>query len=120
MSVAWGTIVSDPVAVMPVDDFDTACAWYQIFGGRPADLASRPGEAVWQIAGAGRIAVVADEARAGKALLTVLVDDLEQRVGFLAMRGIAPESIQASPGVARTATFLDPAGNTITIAERAA
>lgn len=45
------------------------------------------------------------------------VDDLESHVGFLAMRGIAPDSVETVPGVVRRATILDPARNTITIAQ---
>ncbi|HEV2786568.1 MAG TPA: VOC family protein [Solirubrobacteraceae bacterium] len=100
---------------MPVDDFDTARAWYEIFAGRPPDRAPEPGEAAWRLAGTSWIAVVADAERAGSALLTMLVDDLERHVGFLAMRGIAPESVETVPGVVRKATIRDPAGNTITI-----
>jgi hypothetical protein len=110
-------VVSEVFTGMPVDDFATAYAWYEIFAGRPADVRPEPGEAGWQIAGAGWIRVVADAARAGSALLTLVVDSLEEHVGFLAMRGIAPESIETVPGVLRRATILDPAGNTITIAQ---
>lgn len=111
-------MITDIFAGIPVDDFETACAWYEIFAGRPPDLTSRPGEGVWPIAGSGWIAVVADEARAGSALLTLIVDDLKDHVGALALRGIAPDSIQELPGIGRTATIVDPAGNTITIGER--
>ena len=99
---------------MPVDDFDTAYAWYEIFAGKPADLRPRPAEASWQLAGTGWIHLVGDAARAGSGLLTLVVDDLESHVGSIAMRGIAPQSVETVPGVVRTATILDPAGNTIT------
>jgi hypothetical protein len=102
---------------MPVDDFETARAWYEIFAGRPPDLVPKPDEAAWRLAGTSWIAVVADDARAGSALLTMVVEDLERHVGFLAMRGIAPESVETVPGVVRTATIRDPAGNTITIGQ---
>jgi len=105
-------------ADIPVDDFETAYAWYQIFFSRRADLSPQPGEALWQVAGAGWISLVCDVQRSGSAALTMLVDDLEQHVGHLAMRGIAPESIETVTGVVRKATIIDPAGNTVTIAER--
>lgn len=100
---------------MPVDDFETARAWYEIFAGRPPDRAPGPGEAAWRLSGTSWIAVVADDARAGTALLTMVVDDLERHVGFVAMRGIAPDSVETVPGVVRRATIHDPAGNTITL-----
>ena len=108
-------MITEVFAGIPVDDVETARAWYQIFVGRPPDMVPKPGEAFWRLAGTGWISVVADDARAGSALVTLLVDDLEQHVGFLALRGIAPESIETVPGVVRTATILDPAGNTITL-----
>lgn len=110
-------MVTHVFAGIPVADFDTACHWYEIFAGRRPDLAPKPGDAAWELAGGGWISVVADADRAGSALVTLLVDDLERQVGFLAMRGIAPESIETVPGVARRATFHDPAGNTITVAQ---
>lgn len=102
---------------MPVDDFETARAWYEIFAGRPPDLAPEPGRAAWRLGGTSWISVVSDGERAGHGLLTMVVDDLERHVGFLAMRGIAPEAVDTVPGVERRATIRDPAGNTITIAQ---
>lgn len=104
-------------AGLPVADFETALAWYEIFAGHGPDAVPEPGEAVWRLTDAGSLYVVADEARSGSALVTLLVDDLERHVGFLAMRGIAPDSIETVPGVVMKATFFDPAGNTITICQ---
>jgi hypothetical protein len=104
-------------AGVPVADFETALAWYEIFAGRGPDMVPREGEAVWKLAETGWIYVVADEERSGKGLVTLLVDSLERHVGFLAMRGIAPEGIETKPGLFMKATFHDPAGNTITVAQ---
>jgi catechol 2,3-dioxygenase-like lactoylglutathione lyase family enzyme len=104
-------------AGIPAADFETAVAWYEIFAGRGPDTVPKPGEAVWRLTDAGSLYVVEDEARSGSAHVTLLVDDLERHVGFLGMRGIAPESIETDPGVVIKATFLDPAGNTITIGQ---
>ena len=105
------------LAGIPVADFDTAIAWYEIFAGRRPDAVPGPGEAVWKLADGGSLHIVADETRSGGALVTLLVDDLERHVGFLAMRGIAPDSIETVPGAGMRATFFDPAGNTITIGQ---
>ncbi len=110
-------MVTDVYCGIPVDNFETACAWYEIFFGRGPDVVPKDGEAFWRMAGTSWASVVCDEVRAGSALVTLLVDDLEQHVGFLAMRGIAPHSIETVPGIVRTATIADPAGNTITIAQ---
>lgn len=113
-------MVSDVLVGIPVDDFETACAWYRIFVGRPPDAVPSAGRAEWHVAGTSWISLIADDARAGSALVTMLVDDLEHHVGLLAMRGIAPDSIETVPGVVRTATISDPAGNEITIGQRLA
>jgi predicted enzyme related to lactoylglutathione lyase len=104
-------------AGIPVDDFETARAWYEIFAGRPPNVVERANEAAWRLADSGGLHVVADAARAGSGTVTLLVDDLERYVGFIAMRGIAPESIDRLPGGGRRATVLDPAGNTISLVE---
>ena len=74
-------------------------------------------EAVWQAADRGWIYVVADANRAGNALLTLLVDDLEDQVAALTDRGLAPGAIDTVPGVVRKAVMIDPEGNMITFGE---
>jgi uncharacterized protein YycO len=111
-------VITELHADLPVDDFETAYAWYQIFFSRRADSTPHAGEALWQVAGAGWLCVVADAERSGSGRVTMLVDSLEDHVGHLAMRGIAPESVETVTGGVRRATMLDPAGNTITISER--
>lgn len=108
-------MIVNVLAGLPVADFETAIAWYEIFAGRGPDPEPEPGEAVWRLTETAALRVVADEARSGSALVTLLVDDLERHVGFLAMRGIAPDSIETVPGAGMKATFFDPAGNTITL-----
>jgi len=72
---------------------------------------------VWRIVGTGWIYVVGDAVRAGKALLTILVDDLEAQVAGLPERGLAIGAIETVPGVVRKAGIIDPEGNTITFGE---
>lgn len=74
-------------------------------------------EAAWQLAGPGWLYVVADEARAGRGLLTLLVDDLDGRLEELAGRGLRPGPVETLPGAGRKATLDDPDGNTITLAQ---
>jgi catechol 2,3-dioxygenase-like lactoylglutathione lyase family enzyme len=100
-----------------VADFDAARAWYERLLGRPPDLVPNENEAAWQLAEAGWIYVVRDRDRAGKALLTLLVDDLEGHVAELAERGIATEPIETVPGVVKKAEITDREGNRITIGE---
>ena len=109
--------VTEVFAGIPVDDFETASAWYRIFVNREPDLVPKDGEVAWRLAGNGWIYVVADDARAGSAIVTLLVDDLAEHVGALAARGIAPASVETAPGLFRKAEFTDPAGNAITLAQ---
>jgi predicted enzyme related to lactoylglutathione lyase len=75
-------------------------------------------EVAWRLAGdVGWVYVVADGARAGDALLTLLVDDLDAYVAEIAGRGLAVDSIETLRGVGRRAEITDPAGNRITFAE---
>ena len=110
-------MITQVFAGIPVDDFPTARAWYEILLGRKPDLVPRDDEAAWQLTETGWIYVVADAQRAGSALATFLVDDLERQIGFFALRGIAPETIDTIPGVVRKATVVDPAGNRLTFGQ---
>jgi hypothetical protein len=110
-------VITEVFAGIPVDDFEAASAWYRIFVNRKPDMVPKEGEVAWRIAGNGWIYVVADDARAGSTIVTLLVDDLAAHVGSLAARGIAPVSVDTAPGLFRSATFEDPAGNTITVAQ---
>jgi catechol 2,3-dioxygenase-like lactoylglutathione lyase family enzyme len=73
-------------------------------------------EAAWRLAGdLCWVYVVADPVRAGNALLTMLVDDLDARIAELNGRGIATGPVDGVNGMRRTAVR-DPDGNTITYA----
>jgi len=62
-------------AGVAVADYPSARAWYQRLMGRPPDFIPHEHEAVWQVIENAWIYVVADSERAGKALLTLMVDD---------------------------------------------
>ena len=61
--------------------------------------------------------MIGDTNRAGNALLTLLVDDLEDHVAELADRGLATGAIDTVPGAVRKAVISDPEGNMITVGE---
>jgi hypothetical protein len=73
--------------------------------------------AVWQIVENAWIYVVADSERAGKTLLTFMVDDLDRHVTEITERGIAVGAIESQPGRYRKAEVIDPAGNTISFGQ---
>jgi predicted enzyme related to lactoylglutathione lyase len=101
-------------AGVPVSDYASAYQWYERLFGRAPDMVPQEGESVWHVAANASIYVVADEARAGRALLTLAVGDLEEHLAQLAGRTIAAEIV---PGTPRRAVVSDPDGNRITFFE---
>lgn len=104
-------------AGIAVADYGAAREWYERLLGRPPDIVPNDSEAVWQLAEAGLIYVVADAERAGKGVLTLIVDDLGDHLADLAERGLGADSMETLPGVGRKAIIADPEGNTIAFAE---
>jgi len=105
-------------AGVAVEDFDRAIDWYELLFGGPPDVVVREGEeSMWQVADRAWIYVVADAGRAGNALLTLLVDDLDARIASIASRGIKGSAEDSEPGLYRKVSFEDPDGNTITIGQ---
>ena len=100
-------------AGVAVADYATALAWYERLMGRAPDFNPHENEAVWQVIENGWIYVVADAERAGKALLTLMVNNLDRQVAELAERGIAVRAIETQPGLFRKAEVIDPEGNKI-------
>ena len=87
------------------------------FFGRPPDVIVTENEFMWHVTDTGWIYVVGDATRAGKALLTLLVDDLEEHVAKLGERGLETSAIETVPGLYRKAVITDPEGNMISIGE---
>ena|SRR5690348_14410868 len=102
-------------AGVPVADQAATFAWWERFVGRPPDLVPHDHEVAWQLADAGWIYVVLDPERAGRGLLTLLVDDLEAHVAELAERAIEP--VERRDGPPPRAVFEDPDGNRATLAQ---
>jgi predicted enzyme related to lactoylglutathione lyase len=102
---------------IPVATYDAALVWYERLLGRPPDVIVKDNEAMWQVAETGWIYVVGDTNRAGNALLTLLVDNLEDHVAELTERGLATGATDTVPGVVRKAVMIDPEGNRITFGE---
>lgn len=106
--------VTEFFAGVPIRDLDAAIAWYERLAGRPFDFQPNDDEVVWRVAG-GWIYVVRDAPRAGNALLTLLVDDLDAEVAALAARGLEPAHREDVP--VRKARFEDPDGNWVTLGQ---
>jgi predicted enzyme related to lactoylglutathione lyase len=104
-------------AGIPVADYDAALPWYERLVGRAPDMLPHETEATWRLTDTGWIYVVADAERAGRALVTVLVDDLDTWVAGFAERGIACDPMETLPGKVRRVSVVDPDGNRITFGQ---
>jgi catechol 2,3-dioxygenase-like lactoylglutathione lyase family enzyme len=100
-------------AGIPVTDFSARLGWYERLFGKPPDFLPHESEAVWQITEHAWVYVVADAERAGKALVTVLVDDLDAQIAQLAGRGVPIGQIEVIPDAARSVEITDPDGNKV-------
>lgn len=109
--------VSQVFAGIPVADRDAAVGWYERFAGRPPDLIPNENEAAWQMNKTGWIYVIADAARAGSALHTLLVNDLDAFVVGLAERGIAAGPVETIDGAVRFTIVNDPDGNRLKVGQ---
>jgi predicted enzyme related to lactoylglutathione lyase len=116
MTRAHETGIKILFAGIAVAGYASAIAWYEQFFGRPPDIPVAEQEAMWQVVAVGWVYVVGDAERAGNALLTLAVDDLDAWVATLAERGLTATAFETVPG-GRKAAFDDPEGNRITLAE---
>ena len=80
----------DLFAEIPVTDYPAALAWYERFFGYPPAFAPHDKESVWELAEHRYVVVVQLPERAGHALTTIFVDDLDSRIGGITERGLAP------------------------------
>jgi hypothetical protein len=109
--------VTHVFAGIPVADLDAAVGWYQQLAGRPADLLPNDEEACWQMSDSGWIYVIADADRAGSALVTLLVDDLDAFLAGLAQRAISAEPVETLASATRRAIIIDPDGNRLQVGQ---
>jgi catechol 2,3-dioxygenase-like lactoylglutathione lyase family enzyme len=100
-----------------VADLAAARAFYARLFGREPDLVPNATEACWQLGEGMWVYVIVDAARAGGAINTILVDDLDALVADWASRAIAPDEIRQEGDAARKARVLDPDGNELGFAQ---
>ena len=104
-------------AGVPVAELHAALAWYERLLGGPPDLVPNESERMWRLTDGGWVYVVADAERAGRGLLTLIVDDLDAHLVELADRGIEAGELEAISETTRKAVLVDPDGNRITLGE---
>jgi predicted enzyme related to lactoylglutathione lyase len=98
-------------AGISVRDLGQAVAWYgQLLGSEPAFLPNDV-EAVWEIAEHRHVYVELRPDHAGHALMTMFVDDLDERVAAIAERGLQPTEQETYDNGVRKVTYRDPDGN---------
>jgi predicted enzyme related to lactoylglutathione lyase len=104
-------------AGVAVADLEAAIEWYERLLGGPADMSPNETERAWRLTDEAWIYVVVDAESAGKGLLTVMVDDLDERLDGMRRRGIAVGEVETiAPGVRKT-EISDPEGNRIGFGE---
>jgi catechol 2,3-dioxygenase-like lactoylglutathione lyase family enzyme len=102
---------------LPVVDLADAQRWYARLLGREPNFFPNDNEAVWQLTDTAWIYVVGDGERAGRGLLTVLVDDLAALVAEMGGRGIDAGEMETFAEIMRRVRIVDPDGNRLTFAE---
>jgi predicted enzyme related to lactoylglutathione lyase len=112
-----GLTINVLFAGVPVAELHAALAWYERLLGGPPNLVPNESERVWRLTDGGWVYVVADAERAGRGLLTLIVDDLDAHLAELAERGIEAGEVEAISETTRKAVIADPDGNRITLGE---
>jgi len=85
-------VTVDLFAGLAVSDYQRALMWYErLLGSGPAFVPNAT-EAVWELAEHRYLYIEELPERAGHALHTVFVDDLDERVESIGARGIEPAS----------------------------
>jgi hypothetical protein len=100
-------------AGIAVSDFAAALAWYERLLGAPPSSFPHDTEAVWELAEHRLMYIVQRPDRAGHALHTLIVDDLDARVAEIARRGLEPAAQDTYGNGVRKVTYTDPDGNEI-------
>ena len=103
----------DLFAGLAVSDYQRALTWYErLLGCEPAFLPNAT-EAVWELAEHRYLYIEELPERAGHALITVFVDDLDERVKSIGARGITPAKQETYGNGVRKAIYRDPDSNEI-------
>ena len=103
----------DLFAGLPVSDLERAKQWYPRLLGDPESFDPNDTERVWTLAEHRYLYAVLDAGRAGGAVVTLFVDDLEGFVEAAASRGIEPTERETYDNGVRTVTYRDPDGNEV-------
>ena len=95
-----------------VRDVTAARAWYERLLGEPSFFPNAR-EVVWTLADGRSLYIEEDPGRAGAALITVFVDDLDTVTAQIGSRGLEPAERETYSNGVRKATYRDEDGNEI-------
>ncbi len=103
----------DLFAGICVSNYEAARRWYErLFGSEPSFVAHET-ECVWELGEHRFVFIEEDPGRAGHAVITIFVDDLDALVEGIASRGVEPAQRETYSNGVRKATYRDPDGNEI-------
>jgi catechol 2,3-dioxygenase-like lactoylglutathione lyase family enzyme len=100
-------------AGVPVADLTAALTWYEKLFGVPPAFFPNDVEAVWELAEHRHVYIEHLPGRAGHAMHTLFVDDLDERVAGISERGLEPARRETYDNGVRKITYVDPDGNEI-------
>lgn len=100
-------------AGIPVTHYPSALAWYnQLLGQEPAFFPN-DAEAAWEVGDHRYLYIEERTDRAGGAVVTLLVDDLDECTSQIAARGLKPIKEETYENGVRKVIYHDPEGNEI-------
>jgi hypothetical protein len=95
-----------------VRDLSTARTWYERLLGEPS-FSPHATEIVWTLADDRSLYILEDPGRAGDALITLFVGDLDAVVAEIASRGLEPAERETYSNGVRKVTYRDADGNEV-------
>jgi predicted enzyme related to lactoylglutathione lyase len=104
-------------AGLMVANRDEAADWYARLLGRPADMLPNDAEATWQLADSASLYLLEDPARAGRGVITLVVDDLDTLLSGIGARGLDVSPTQEVGTAGRKCVISDPDGNEVALVE---
>jgi catechol 2,3-dioxygenase-like lactoylglutathione lyase family enzyme len=109
--------VTEVFAGIAVRNRDAAIDFYERLLGASPTMLPNDDEAAWQLSSGGWLYVLRDADRAGRAVVTLLVDDLDARLAAAGARGVEHGPFETQGGDVRTTWITDPDGNRIQIGQ---
>jgi catechol 2,3-dioxygenase-like lactoylglutathione lyase family enzyme len=95
-----------------VRDLEAARGWYEKLLGEPSFFPNAT-EVVWTVADGRSVYIQEDPGRAGDALVTLFVDNLDAVMADIRARGLEPAELETYSNGVRKATYRDEDGNEI-------